>query len=54
MTPREKQNWTSVSIRFPPELWEKITRLAEVDHRSNNSEVVALLEEAIQAREPKK
>ncbi len=38
-------------LRLPPDLWEKIQRLAASDLRSVNAEIEVLLKEAVKRRE---
>lgn len=44
----------NVRIRFPESLKERVQSFADADRRSLNSEVLTLLEEAMNAREPKR
>jgi hypothetical protein len=42
-----------ILLRIPPELWEKIQRMADVELRSVNGQIEYLLKEAVKAREKK-
>lgn len=44
----------NVNIRFPDDLHERIKAESEADDRSLNAEVLALLKEALRAREKSK
>lgn len=42
-----------ITIRIPADLHDKLIKLAEQDTRSLNGEIIALLKEAVTAREKK-
>jgi predicted HicB family RNase H-like nuclease len=44
----------SISIRFPPEIHDRVKDSAAASRRSLNMEVVTLVEEALKEREAKK
>ena len=40
-----------LNLRLPDDVHEKLTALAEADHRSLNSEIIVLIEEAARERD---
>ena len=47
----ETQPIRTRSVNFPPELLKAIEEYVDLDHRSAQGEIIALLEEAIAARQ---
>jgi len=43
----------NINVRFPETLRDRIKTTADRDRRSMNSEILALIEEALAAREPR-
>lgn len=49
----EKKEQVTVTLRFPADLHRALVELAEREMRSLNAEVVKLLKDLLQEREPK-
>lgn len=44
----------NINVRFPESIRDRVKTFAERDRRSMNSEILALLEEAMDARDPRR